>query len=375
MKLSRISRAGTAVIVGALALTLAACGSDNPTGDATGDATNDAAASPAAAISGTFAGAGSSAQANAIKAWTAAFQSDNPDVTINYDDSGSGAGREQFIAGGLAWAGSDSALKDEEIEASQTFCGADGAINIPVYISPIAIAYNLPGVADLNLSAENIAKIFTGAITTWDDPAIVADNPDASLPATAITPVHRSDKSGTTNNFTDWLHANAGDIWTDEKNDAWPLQGGDSAQGTSGVAGVLSQTEGSVGYIDESGVTPDLNIAKIKVGDTFTALTPEGAAAVVSASPLVEGRSANDVSVQIDRTATAEGDYPLLLVSYAIACQNYSDAATGEFAQAWLSFIVSPEAQDIAAQAAGSAPLAGEIADKAAAAAASITVG
>ncbi|WP_342770096.1 phosphate ABC transporter substrate-binding protein PstS [Xylanimonas allomyrinae] len=373
MKLSRISRAGTAVFVGALALALAACGSDDPTGTATG--TSDSSETPAAAITGTFAGAGSSAQANAIKAWTAAFQGTNPDVTINYDPSGSGAGREQFIAGGLAWAGSDSALKDEELEASKTFCGAEGAINIPVYISPIAVAYNLPGVKDLNLSAENVAKIFTGAITTWNDPALVADNPDAQLPATNITPVHRSDKSGTTNNFTDWLHANAGDIWTNEKNDVWPLQGGDSAQGTSGVAGVVSQTEGAIAYIDESGVTPDLNIAKIKVGDTFTALTPEGAANVVSSSPLAEGRSANDVSVQIDRTASAEGDYPLLLVSYAIACSHYSDQSTGDFVKAWLGYIVSDAGQQVAAQAAGSAPLAGDVATKAAAAVDSITAG
>lgn len=374
VKFSRISRAGSAVLVGALALTLAACGSDNNTGSDAGTATASASA-PAANISGTFAGAGSSAQQKAIQAWTAAFQGQNPNATINYDPSGSGAGRDKFIAGGLAWAGSDAYMSTDEVTKSQTFCGTDGAIDIPVYISPIAIAYNLKGVKDLKISAENIAKIYTGKITTWNDPALTADNPGVTLPSTKITPVHRSDKSGTTHNFTDWMNKLAGDVWTNPGADAWPLQGGDSAQGTSGVAGVLSATDGSVAYLDDSGVTSDLETAKINVGSAWAAPSAEGAAAVVSASPLATGRGANDLAVDIDRKATADGDYPLVLVSYAIACQKYSDKATGDFVKAWLSYIVSADAQNAAAQAAGSAPLTGDLQSKAAAAAAAITAG
>jgi len=372
VNLSRISRAGTACVVGAVALTLTACGSDDP---AAVGANDGSAPSPAAAISGTFAGAGSSAQKAAIDAWTAAFQSQNPDATVNYDPSGSGAGREQFLAGGVQWAGSDSALTGEEIEAAKAVCGTGGAWDIPVYISPIALAFNVPGVEELNLSAENVAKIFAGTITTWNDPVLVADNPQAALPDLAITPVHRSDKSGTTNNFTDWLNQTAPEAWPHEKNDVWPLEGGDSAEKTSGVIGVVTDTPGAITYADESGVGTELGVAAITVGENFNKPSAEGAANVVSSSPLIEGRPAHDLAVEIDRTAAAEGDYPLLLVSYTIVCSHYQDQAEGNFVKALVGLQVSEAGQQVAASAAGSAPLAGEIATRAIAAVEAITVG
>ncbi len=376
VKLSRISRTGYAVVVGVLALTVTGCGSDDPTGTATTGAAA-ARADDAAAITGTFKGAGSSAQENAVKAWTASFQGAHPGVTVNYEGVGSGAGREQFLAGGIAWAGSDSAMKPEELTAAQDpqACGADGAIDVPVYISPIALAFNLPGVTSLNISPANAAKIFTGALTRWDDPALVADNPDADLPDLAITAVHRSDKSGTTNNFTDWLHQTAGDVWTAEKGDEWPLKGGDAAEKTSGVIGVVTSTEGAITYADESGVGAALGVAAIGVGDQWVTPNAQGAANVVSTSPLADGRAANDLAVELDRTAAAKDDYPLLLVSYAIACRHYPDQAEGDFVKAWLGYLVSAEGQQVAAQAAGSAPLAGAIATSAAAAVEAITVG
>ncbi len=101
-------------------------------------------------VSGTLIGAGASSQAAAMQGWQAGFQTANPDATVEYDPVGSGGGRETFLAGGSDFAGSDAALKDEEYEASKDSCAGDmGAINLPHYISPIAIAYNLPGVDSL----------------------------------------------------------------------------------------------------------------------------------------------------------------------------------------------------------------------------------
>ena len=125
---------------------------------------------------------------------------------MNYDPVGSGTGRENFISGAFAFAGSDSALSTDEgeLDAANERCGGD-VVEVPAYISPIAVIFNLPGVDELNLKPETIAMIFDGKITKWNDEAIAADNPDADLPDTAITPVHRSDDSGTTGNFTDYL--------------------------------------------------------------------------------------------------------------------------------------------------------------------------
>jgi phosphate transport system substrate-binding protein len=368
VKISRFPRVGSAVMVGALALSLAACGSDPTTGGST-EPTDEAAD-----LSGEFSGAGATSQESAMEAWVAGFQGTYPDVTINYDAAGSGVGREQLLAGGVAWAGSDSAMDDEELASSVEVCGPDGAIDLPVYVSPIAVTFNLPGVDSLNLSSEVIANIFKGEIKKWNDDAIKADNPDAELPDTDITPVHRLDDSGTTENFTEYLSATASEAWTDEPDGVWPLEGGDSAEGTSGVIGVVTDTEGAVTYADASKVGT-LGTAAIKVGEEWVTHSPEGAAAVVDASPRVEGRAEHDFAIEVDRTLTDPATYPLVLVSYAIACTNYSDEATGNFVKAFLAYQASDEGQQAAASAAGSSPISAETAEQVAAAIDSITVG
>ncbi len=373
MKLSLHGRVGAVALVGALALALAACGSDDPIGGATSGAGASGAPSsgaPAGDLSGELNGAGASSQEKAMDAWRAGFQSSNPDVTINYDPVGSSGGRQQFIDGGVAWAGSDSALKPEEIEAAAARCEA---VDIPVYVSPIAVAFNLQGVSELDLSPETIAKIFRGEITSWDDAAISADNPDATLPKLAITPVHRADGSGTTKNFTDFLNKTAPDVWTDEAADDWPLQGGESGTGTSGLIQSVQAAQGTIGYADESAVPAELGQVKVGVGEQFVAPTAEGAAAALAASPRDEERGEHDIVVKVDRTTTAAGAYPLILVSYAVACLDYDSADEAELVKGFLGYVVSEQGQAAAQQAAGAAPLPSDIATEAQAAVEAIT--
>ena len=285
----------------------------------------------APAVSGTISGAGASTQQAATQAWVAGFQKSNPDATINYDPSGSGAGRTQFIAGGVDWAGSDAYIKGDEATKAATRCGG-GVVEVPVYVSPIAIVYNLPGVDNLQLAPSTIAKIFTGKITTWNDPAIAADNPGVNLPATAIAPVHRGDKSGTTQNFTDYLSAAAKADWPTPAADTWPIQGGEAAQGTSGVIGAVKGGNGTIGYADES-QAKGLGIAKVKVGDAWVAPSADGAAKVLENSQRVSEGGDKAFAFKIDRTTTTPGAYPVTLVSYAIACAKYTDAGQGRSGQ------------------------------------------
>src|SRR5262245_31654738 len=167
------------------ALAFAACGASNESdSSSTPAATGGGESTPAAAeLSGNLTGAGASSQEAAQQAWIAGFQEANPDVTIAYDPVGSGGGREQFVAGGTQYGGTDSHFADEELTGAQERCGGPvNFVEIPVYISPIAIIYNLEGVENLQLSPETLAKIFKQEIKTWNDPAIAADNPDATLP-------------------------------------------------------------------------------------------------------------------------------------------------------------------------------------------------
>jgi phosphate transport system substrate-binding protein len=349
VKLSRSTRLAAALAAGSLAL--AACGGSD---DETTTGGGEAAASES--LSGEIAGAGASSQEAAMQGWITGFQTANEEATVTYDPSGSGAGREQFLAGGVVFAGSDAALDDEELTQAEERCGEGGLVEVPLYISPIAVAFNLPGVETLNLSPQTIAGIFAQKITTWDAPEVAADNPDAELPSTAITPVNRSDESGTTENFTEYLAAAAPDVWTEEPSGEWPIAGGEAAQGTSGVVQAITGAEGAIGYADASQVG-ELGTVAVGVGEEFVEYSPEAAAAVVEASPRVEGRPEGSLALELARDTTESGSYPIVLVSYQLACKTYEDAAQGELVKGFLEYIASEEGQAASSESAGSAPI------------------
>jgi phosphate transport system substrate-binding protein len=356
VKTARHSRLGLiGAGVSSVALLLAGCGAANESAPAGGAAPS----ASGAAVSGTISGAGSSAQQAAMQAWIAGFTGANPDATVNYDPAGSGAGRTQFISGGVDFAGSDAYLKADELTKAQERCKSD-VVEVPAYISPIAVVYNLPGVTDLQLSAATVAGIFGGKITNWNAPEIAADNPGKTLPNQAITPVHRSDDSGTTQNFTDYLSKASGGAWTYPAAGTWPIQGGEAAQGTSGVIGAVQGGNGTIGYADES-QAGSLGKALIKVGDAYTGPTPEAAANVLNESKRVEGRGNSSFAFDVARDTTAAGTYPIVLVSYQMACSKYSDAAKANLVKGFLTYTTSAEGQQAAAQAAGSAPLPDEL--------------
>jgi phosphate transport system substrate-binding protein len=176
------------------------------------------------------------------------------------------------------------------------------------------------------------------------------------LPDLAITPVNRSDKSGTTQNFADYLKVAAPDAWSYDVSDTWPVQGGEAAQGTSGVVGAVKAGNGAIGYADES-QAKDLGKANIKVGTAYVGPTPEAAAAVLEASTRVEGQGDNAFAYKLARDTTATGTYPVVLVSYLLACTKYPDAATGNLVKSYLTYVVSADGQKVAADTAGAAPL------------------
>jgi phosphate transport system substrate-binding protein len=361
VKALRFGRHAAIAVIAAGALALTACGSDNATGTAPATAT---ASGPK--VTGTLTGIGSSAQGAAMDAWKTNFASANQGASVQYSPDGSGAGRKALLDGSAQFGGSDAYLKDEEYASSTTQCGPDGALNIPVYISPIAVAFNLPDIMELNLDAVTVAKIFRGEIATWNDPAIAALNPDAKLPDLKVTPVNRSDDSGTTTNFTEYLSAAAPESWTDKASGIWPatLQG-ENAKGTSGVVKTVTDTPGAVTYADDSAVSGKLGVAQIKVGETFTKISAEAAAKAVDAGKPVEGRNANDLSIKLDRTTTIDGAYPIVLVSFHIVCSSYDKQETVDLVKAFESYVVSEAGQTAAADAAKSAPLSKTLADKA----------
>lgn len=338
---------------------VAACG-DN-TAATTDNSSSSDSTSKSTPISGNFSGAGASSQQAAVEAWIAGFQGTNPEAKIAYNPSGSGAGVQTFLTGATAWAGSDKALADDEVEQSKSVCTEGTAFEVPVYISPIAVVFNLKGVSDagkhINMDAATIAKIFDGKITKWNDPAIADQNKDLKLPDTAITVVHRSDKSGTTQNFVSYFKDVTPDNWTYDLSENWPNEVGQGAKGTSGVISTVKQADGTIGYADFSQVG-DLGTVAVKVGDKYNEISAEAGSKVIGDSKQDDTvKGDNRIVIKINHATEAEGAYPIVLVSYDIVCPAYKDTKQAEFAKAWLTYVTSDEGQKAAQDAAGTAPL------------------
>jgi len=383
VKLTRIGQAAAVLSITALGLT--ACGGSNNPGTSSsgagtsgsGSASGSASASDAPQVTGTLTGSGASSQQSAMAAWAEGadgIKSVQSGLKVQYSPDGSGAGVKKLIAGQVQFAGSDAALDADEQKQVQTFCGPEGAMNIPVYIAPIAVSFKLSGVDKLNLDASTVAKIFSNKITKWNDPAIAALNEGVTLPDAKITPIHRADESGTTDNFTEYLHSAAASDWSWDPAKAWPSDlAGESAAKTSGVVGLAAQTEGSITYADLAAAT-NLSHASIKVGEEYVVPTEEAAAKIVEASKRVESTNKNDMAVEIDYSNAPAGSYPVTMVSYQIFCQTYKDQNTVDMVKAWGTFVSSQAGQTAAQDEVGSAPLAASISDEAAKAIATITV-
>ena len=351
-----VTRSLAAVCGVGLLASLAACG-DNTAAPESTSATKDGVAS----LTGEYAGAGASSQQTAVEAWIEWFRSQAPNATVAYNPSGSGAGVSTFLTGSTVWAGSDKALSAEEIEQSKSVCASGTAFDVPVYVSPIAVAFNLDGISTagkhVNMDAATIAKVFNGEITRWNDPAITEQNPGLDLPNLTITVVHRSDKSGTTLNFVSYLKDVAPSAWPHDLSENWPNEVGQGAKGTSGVVSTIKQANGTIGYADFSQVG-NLGTVAVKVGDDYTPISADAASKVIADSPVdssVDGD--NRIVVDINHKTAATGAYPIVLVSYDIVCPAYKESKDATFAKAWLTYVTSAEGQKAAQDAAGTAPL------------------
>lgn len=367
MKINRIAQLGAVAAVAALTLT--ACAANEGGGGSTDTSTGSAGGD--SSLSGTINASGASSQDAAQQAWVAGFQNLNGGATVNYQATGSGVGRDNFKGGTSNFIGSDRAFHLDEIEeggfGSCADGGSAGIVEIPVYISPVAIIFNLEGIESLNLTPETLAKIFAGEITTWDDAEIAAANEGVELPSTAITPVHRSDTSGTSEVFTTYLSAAGNGAWTHEPSDEWPVSSGESAQGTSGVVASVTSGDGTIGYADAS-QAGDLGTVAVEVDGEFVSYSAEAAAALVDSSPMEDGRAEGDLVFEIDPASATGGAYPIALVSYLIGCVAYEDADIAALVKAYFEYVVSAEGQDAAAEAAGSAPISDQLREQALAA-------
>ena len=342
----------------AAALALAACGSDG------GDSGGNGGGGDAAAIdcaTGSLKAEGSTAQSNAISEWIAEYQSACSGATIAYNGTGSGAGRTNFIAGQVDFAGSDAALSSAEAPNAATRCAGNPAINLPMVVGPIAVAYNVNGIDDLVLTPDVTAKIFLGQITTWNDPAIKKINDGADLPSTAIKVFFRSDDSGTTQNFTRYLNTAAPTAWTAAPAQKWAGTVGEGKKGSDGVQQGVAGVDGGIGYMEYSfAENGGLSTAQIDNGSGPVELSPESASKALDGATVVGTNG--DLALQLDYATKEKGAYPIVLVTYEIVCTKGLAAEQAELVKSFLTYTAGDGQESLGDL--GYAPLPEEIATK-----------
>jgi phosphate transport system substrate-binding protein len=346
---------GSAVVATGTLLAVAACGSSSK-----GNTTSPSSSAPSSATSsggttaggiqcngsGTLTASGSTAQANAISAWAKVYQAACKGSVVNYGGGGgSGKGVTDFTAGTTDFSGSDFPLTTDQKSSADKVCSGGEAVDLPMAPGGIAVAYNLPGVSSLNLSASTIAKIFSGKITKWDDAAIKADNSGVTLPSTAIQTFHRSDSSGTTYNFTNYLTNVAKSDWTYQFGKTWTAPGGQGAKGSSSVAQGVKSTAGGIGYFETSFATQD-NLGVAKVGDAGGKFVEDTGANVTAflAKATVAG-TGSDLALKFDYTTSDGSAYPITLVTYEITCTKGGKKAG--LVKSFLSYTSSTDGQGV----------------------------
>src|SRR6201998_622303 len=298
-----------------------------------------------------LAASGSTAQANAMTRFVAAYSKACSAQTLTYTQTGSGAGTSDFLAGKTDFGGSDTPLAGDQYGAAKQRCGGADAWNLPVVFGPMAITYNLSAVDTLVLDAPTLAKIFNGTITRWDDPALTSLN--SSMPAEDIHVIYRSDASGTTYNFTSYLQAASAGAWTKGVNKKFDSGVGTGAEGNKGTAALVKSTEGAISYNELSfALQQGLYAAEIKtpasrrslrpvrIGTDTVGKTITGAKIIGNANVLVLDLSSFYNPAQPDV-------YPIVLATYEIVCSKYPTADVAQAVKDFLPAGIGPGQVDL----------------------------
>lgn len=291
-------------------------------------------------------GSGSTAQANAMTHFITSYEESCSGKQLTYTPSGSGAGIQDFLAAKSDFGGSDSPLSGDELTAAKQRCGGSDAWDLPVVFGPIAITFNVKTTDVLTFDAVTLAKIFSGAITRWDDPAITAQN--GNMPAEDIHVVYRADASGTTDNFQQYLQSAAGGAWTKGAGKVFNGGDGTSAKGNEGTAEAVKSIEGAISYNEWSyAMKQHLDVAGIQTAGGVVHIGNDWVGKTI-ANVSIKGQG-DDLVLDLSKvyTTSAPGAYPVLLASYELVCGKYPDAEAGRAVKAFMQSTVTDGQQGL----------------------------
>ena len=332
----RSKRLIAAAMAAALALGAAACGSsdENPSSGSSGGS------SGSAKQGGTINGAGATFPQPVYTEWAARFK-DKTGTTVNYQGVGSGGGIAQFSAGTVDFGATDAAMKPDE-EATAKKKGTP--VHIPTVLGAVTVSYNVSGIdKGLKLDGATIADIFLGKVKKWNDPEIAKVSGNTSLPSKDITVCHRSDESGTTKNFTQFL-ADYSPAWKSgpgvDKTVKWPT--GTGAKGNDGVAGCVKQTDGAVGYVEQAyALQNNFTTASVKNKDgQFVEPNLEATSAAGKGAQVPEDLKFSTIN------APGQATYPISAVTFLLVwqdmCKSGMSPTKAKLVKSWLNYALGP---------------------------------
>ncbi|OBI13170.1 phosphate ABC transporter substrate-binding protein PstS [Mycobacterium sp. E2327] len=360
-RLVRLDRQGRALARVALALAvcgaaLTACHSDDNHSGASPSTLSGPTGTAGCGGKNGLTAEGSTAQQNAMSLFNQVWGQYCPGKGVSYNPTGSGAGREQFIAGHVDFAGTDSPLVADQIGPAAKRCDGNPAWDLPLVFGPVALVYNLPGVSNLVLSSDALAKVFSGRITVWNDPILAALNPGVALPATNVVPIYRSDSSGTTDNVQKYLTAAAPQSWTRGVGTEFQGGVGEGAAKSAGVIQAVRSTPGAIGYVEKGFADQGgLPYALIDTGNGVVPLTGDTANKAIQAASFVA--DGNDLVLDLNPMYAAQqpGAYPLVLATYEIVCSKGYDPGTSAAIKSFLGVAATNGQEGLAS--AGYVPL------------------
>ena len=358
--LPAVAAAAVAIVAVVAVVLVLARGAEPGAADTVATATSRPETTPAASVDcagkDALRGEGSTAQQNAVNLFGRAWSAQCPGKTLSFNPTGSGSGRTQFVTGAVDFGASDAPLAGEQVAQAAQRCGGNLPWNLPLVFGPIVLAYNVEGVDGLVVNADVLARIYSGGITRWNDPAIAALGLGAALPADAVVPIYRSDASGTTDKFQQYLQAAAPQAWTKGAGSEYLGGAGEGAQQSTGVIQAVGATPGAIGYMESAFATQaGFKVARIDSGAGPVEVTSETVQKAIDSARFIG--VGNDLIVDTASlfTTRAPGAYPLVLVSYQIFCSKGYDAPTAAAVRSYLMAAVGPGQDDVAS--AGYIPL------------------
>jgi phosphate transport system substrate-binding protein len=296
--------------------------------------------------------------------WIEALELEEPGAEVSYEPVGSGQGRRRFVAGEVAYAATDTPLEGPELQQAVERCEPGQLVEVPAYLSSVAIVFNIETTSSIHLTPQTLARIFDGEITRWRDPAIRRENPSITVFHGPIALIYPAGRSGTTASFTGFLSETAPRVWRHGVSETWPEPAEGTAVDAPKTAGVISRREGTIGIVDAS-QAGELGLVAIKIGETLVdraALARGSSIGAFERSPEAKDLKASPymLPVRLERPAAERGTYPIVFTSYLLACTAYDSEEEANAVRRLLSYAVSPKGQEAASLETGADPLTGE---------------